>query len=46
MMYPETSSEDTHWKSGELLQDGDEVTLEKDGVIVQVAESVGRTETD
>jgi hypothetical protein len=37
---------DTHWKSGEVLQDGDEVMLEKDGVMVQVAESVGRTETD
>ena len=37
---------DTHWKEDEALQVGDEVTLEKDGVIVQVAESVGRTETD
>lgn len=37
---------DAHWKSAEPLQDGDEVVLEKGGVIVQVAESVGRTETD
>lgn len=37
---------DAHWKSEEALQDGDEVMLEKDGVMVQVAESVGRTETD
>ncbi|KAK3722261.1 hypothetical protein LTR37_002694 [Vermiconidia calcicola] len=37
---------DAHWKAEEALQDGDEVTLEKDGVIVQVAESVGQTETD
>ena len=37
---------DAHWKAEELLQDGDEVMLEKDGVIVHVAESVGRTETD
>lgn len=37
---------DMHWKEGEDLQEGDEVTLEKDAVLVQVAESVGRTETD
>ncbi|KAK5127950.1 hypothetical protein LTR85_005067 [Meristemomyces frigidus] len=37
---------DTHWKADEALQDGDEVTLDKDGVMVQVAEAVGRTETD
>ncbi|GAB1734355.1 hypothetical protein NU195Hw_g9185t1 [Hortaea werneckii] len=36
---------DTHWTAGEL-QDGDELTLDKDGVIVQVAEAVGQTETD
>ncbi|KAK0902271.1 hypothetical protein LTR91_019083 [Friedmanniomyces endolithicus] len=35
-----------HWTAGEALQDGDEVMLEKDGVMVQVAEAVGRTETD
>jgi hypothetical protein len=37
---------DMHWKEGEDLQEGDEVTLEKDAVLVQVAENVGRTETD
>ena len=37
---------DTHWKAEEAVQDGDEVTLEREGVLVQVAESVGRTETD
>jgi hypothetical protein len=37
---------DMHWKEGEDLQEGDEVTLEKDAVLVQVSESVGRTETD
>ena len=37
---------DTHWTAGEALQDGDEVMLDKDGVLVQVEESVGRTETD
>ena len=37
---------DAHWKAEDSLQDGDEVTLEKNGVLVQVAESVGRTETD
>ncbi|RMY19398.1 hypothetical protein D0867_04718 [Hortaea werneckii] len=36
---------DTHWTASEL-QDGDELTLDKDGVIVQVAEAVGKTETD
>lgn len=37
---------DTHWKEDEIIQDGDEVTLEKDGVLVQVAERIGTTETD
>ena len=37
---------DAHWKPGDSLQDGDKVVLEKNGVLVQVAESVGRTETD
>ncbi|KAK4967514.1 hypothetical protein LTR28_002791, partial [Elasticomyces elasticus] len=37
---------DTHWQQGEALQEGDEVTLEKGGVMVQVAEAVGVTETD
>lgn len=36
---------DVHWTAGEL-QDGDELTLDKAGVLVQVAEVVGRTETD
>jgi hypothetical protein len=35
---------DAHWKSHAPVQDGDELTL--DGIIVQVAESVGVTETD
>ncbi|KAM0716517.1 hypothetical protein Q7P37_007962 [Cladosporium fusiforme] len=37
---------DMHWKEDAALQEGDEMTLEKDAVLVQVAESVGRTETD
>ncbi|KAK3067607.1 hypothetical protein LTR53_015430, partial [Teratosphaeriaceae sp. CCFEE 6253] len=37
---------DTHWAASEALRDGDEVMLEKDGVLVQVSEAVGRTETD
>ncbi|TKA37321.1 hypothetical protein B0A54_11306 [Friedmanniomyces endolithicus] len=37
---------DVHWTAGEALQDGDEVMLEKDGVMVQVSEAVGQTETD
>ncbi|RMY15950.1 hypothetical protein D0868_00596 [Hortaea werneckii] len=36
---------DTHWTASEL-QDGDELTLDKEGVIVQVAEAVGKTQTD
>ncbi|KAK5174681.1 uncharacterized protein LTR77_001763 [Saxophila tyrrhenica] len=37
---------DAHWKSSDVLQDGDKVRLEKGGVLVQVAESTGTTETD
>lgn len=37
---------DMHWAAGEPVQEGDEMTLDKDGVMVQVAERVGRTETD
>jgi len=37
---------DVHWTAGEALQEGDEVMLEKGGVMVQVSEAVGRTETD
>lgn len=37
---------DMHWKEEHELREGDEMTLEKDAVLVQVAESVGRTETD
>nr|POF05869.1 hypothetical protein CFP56_53256 [Quercus suber] len=36
---------DMHWKES-LLQEGDEMTLEKSAVLVQVGEEVGRTETD
>lgn len=37
---------DMHWKQDADLQEGDEIILEKDAVLVEVAESVGRTETD
>ncbi|KAK3058735.1 hypothetical protein LTR09_000300 [Extremus antarcticus] len=37
---------DAHWKASESLQHGDEMTLEKGGVMVQVAERTGTTETD
>lgn len=37
---------DVHWKADEAVQEGDEVTLEREAVLVQVAEAVGRTETD
>ncbi|EON64427.1 hypothetical protein W97_03658 [Coniosporium apollinis CBS 100218] len=36
---------DHHWKEGAQLQEGDEVTLDK-GVLVEVGEVVGTTETD
>ncbi|QIW99982.1 hypothetical protein AMS68_005500 [Peltaster fructicola] len=37
---------DAHWRESDLLQDGDEVKLDKNGVLVQVADQIGRTETD
>lgn len=37
---------DTHWTRAGDLAEGDEITLEKNGVMVEVAEAVGRTETD
>ncbi|TKA61155.1 hypothetical protein B0A49_12818 [Cryomyces minteri] len=37
---------DMHWQREGDLQQGDEVALEKGGVMVQVAEAVGTTETD
>lgn len=37
---------DHHWTEGGELQEGDELNLDKGGVMVQVAEEVGRTETD
>lgn len=37
---------DTHWTGDDGPQDGDELTLDKGGVLVQVAECCGRTETD
>lgn len=36
---------DIHWTQNSL-QEGDEMTLEKGGIVVQVNEEVGRTETD
>nr|OQO30011.1 hypothetical protein B0A51_01909 [Rachicladosporium sp. CCFEE 5018] len=37
---------DMHWASAEAMQEGDEVMLEKKRVLVEVAQSVGRTATD
>ncbi|KAK3046793.1 hypothetical protein LTS18_013284, partial [Coniosporium uncinatum] len=47
MVYDDTRNliGDTHWKENTSVQEGDEVTLEK-GVLVQVAEARGTTETD
>lgn len=36
---------DLHWREAEEVQDGDEMELDK-GVLVQVGESLGKTETD
>lgn len=36
---------DTHWREPQEIQDGDELELEK-GVLIQVGEVTGRTETD
>ncbi|KAM3416702.1 hypothetical protein BST61_g8293 [Cercospora zeina] len=37
---------DMHWAGDEAIQDGDEVTLGQGGVLVEVGENVGQTETD
>lgn len=37
---------DTHWMGEGELADGDEVKLDKSGVLVQIAEAIGTTETD
>ena len=36
---------DTHWREGDVLQDGDELELDK-GVMIQVGEASGRMEQD
>ncbi|KAG9690559.1 hypothetical protein KCU95_g10221, partial [Aureobasidium melanogenum] len=37
---------DLHWTSGDDIQEGDEMTLEKGGIMVQVSERVGTIQTD
>ncbi|KAI5356804.1 hypothetical protein Slin14017_G127380 [Septoria linicola] len=37
---------DMHWAGEHAVQDGDELTLERGGVMVEVGESIGQTETD
>lgn len=37
---------DLHWTSGDDLQEGDEMTLEKGGIIVQVSDRIGTIQTD
>lgn len=37
---------DLHWTEGGDIQEGEELTLEKGGILVQVGEEVGRKETD
>lgn len=37
---------DTHCTQDQALQDGDEISLEKGGVLVQVSELIGQTNTD
>lgn len=37
---------DMHWRESGHLQDGEELTLERSGALVQVGEAVGTSETD
>ncbi|CAD0086685.1 unnamed protein product [Aureobasidium vineae] len=37
---------DLHWTSGDDLQEGDEMILEKGGIMVQVSERIGTIQTD
>ncbi|KAK5108768.1 hypothetical protein LTR62_007828 [Meristemomyces frigidus] len=37
---------DMHWTAVEHVREGDELMLEKGGVMVEVADAIGRTETD
>lgn len=37
---------DMHWAGEEAVQCGDELSLERNGVMVEVAEQIGQTETD
>lgn len=48
MVYDESRNfiGDAHWTDTESLQEGDEVKLDKNGVLVQVADKIGQTETD
>ncbi|KAK4624010.1 hypothetical protein CLAFUW4_05368 [Fulvia fulva] len=37
---------DTHWAGDEAVQEGDELRLERNGVMVQVGDNTGQTQTD
>jgi hypothetical protein len=37
---------DLHWTSGDDLQEGDEMTLEKGGIMIQVSDKIGTIQTD
>lgn len=37
---------DTHWTSDEPLQEGDQMMLDRKGVLVEVTDNVGQTQTD
>ncbi|KAF2163300.1 hypothetical protein M409DRAFT_26339 [Zasmidium cellare ATCC 36951] len=37
---------DCHWTEDDALQEGDELRLERNGVMVEVGDSIGQTETD
>ncbi|CAG8224646.1 unnamed protein product [Penicillium olsonii] len=37
---------DHHWRSSDEVQDGDEMELENKGVLIEVCENMGTTETD
>jgi Protein of unknown function (DUF2439) len=48
MVYDESRNfiGDTHWKDSEPVQEGEELTLDRGGVLVQVEDQVGSSETD
>lgn len=48
MVYDERANYvgDTHWREGDMLQEGEELQLERGGVMVEVSECIGKTDQD